>query len=234
MVPLAIVLGTVASYAVGWAAGFPPLFPVLNTLAAFPFMFTALRQQRTRLAIARMLIWAATMGVSATTMAYLAPQRTAHLFINADAYQREMFTWVLTGIGPESTPSEFVPLHLRHAALFVVLSLLTGSVLSMPMGAVLMNYMGHYVGALAARSASPMAVLILGWHPWAVIRIASFVVLGVVLGGPVLARIGGFKSEVRAQAPWIALAVGGILLDLLVKWLLAPTWQQLLLRAVQN
>ena len=37
-----------------------------------------------------------------------------------------------------------------RGAVFSGLALATGGVAAMPMGAVLMNYMGHYVGALAA------------------------------------------------------------------------------------
>ena len=57
-----------------------------------------------------------------------------------------MFAWVMTGQGAESTPSQFIPQQPAHAALFAALALATGGVAAMPMGAVLMNYMGHYVG----------------------------------------------------------------------------------------
>ena len=52
----AIVYGTVASYAIGWAIGVPILMPFLNTFAAFPFMVVALRGGNVRLAVARMLL----------------------------------------------------------------------------------------------------------------------------------------------------------------------------------
>ena len=70
----------------------------------------------------------------------------------------------------------------------------------MPMGAVLMNYMGHYVGTLAAASGRPALTMVLGWHPWAVVRIVSFVALGVILSAPLLARLGGFRIDWRTVA----------------------------------
>ena len=73
-----------------------------------------------------------------------------------------MFTWVATGQGAESTPSQFIPQQIGHAALFSGLALATGGVAAMPMGAVLMNYMGHYVGTLAAASRRPAVTMILG------------------------------------------------------------------------
>ena|SRR5436190_2157011 len=103
----------------------------------------------------------------------------------------------------------------------------------MPMGAVLMNQMGHYVGALAAWSAHPAVTIVLGWHPWAVIRIASFVVIGVVLSIPVLSRVAGCSADWRIAArrylPWAAI---GLVVDVVLKALLAPAWQRLLLRVV--
>jgi hypothetical protein len=139
-----------------------------------------------------------------------------------------MFNWVLTGTGAESRPREFVPVHLAHASIFVMLSLVSGSILSLPMGAVLMNYMGHFVGALAAVSDRPVATMIAAWHPWSLVRIVSFVVLGVVLAGPVLSRVSGFRFRLADHTPWLWLAAGGLLLDIALKTALAPSWQRLL------
>ena len=94
-----IVLLTLLSYAVGWAIGLPVLVPILNTAASFPFMVLALKRGDLRLAVARMLLWALTMGVAATAMSYARPAQTGPLFLRGEAYQKEMFAWVLTGQG---------------------------------------------------------------------------------------------------------------------------------------
>lgn len=228
-----IILATVASYALGWAVGKPLLLCIFNVLASYPFMVAALRRNRVGLAVARMLVWAATMGVCATALSYARPLPTNRLFLRASDYRNEMFEWVQTGRGAESTPSVFIPAQARDAAIFCVLALATGGAVAMTMGAVLMNQMGHYVGALAAWSARPALTMILGWHPWAVIRIVSFVVIGVVLSIPVLSRVVGFhadwRSAVRTYLPW---AAGGLVLDVVLKSLLAPAWQRLLLGIV--
>ena len=230
--PTAIVAGTVASYAVGWAIGVPLLLPFLNTLAAFPFMVAALRRGDVRLAVARMLVWALTMGVAATLLSYARPAQTDTLFLRGEAYRVEMFAWVMTGRGAESSPAQFIPQHARDAAIFSELALATGGALAMPMGAALMNYMGHYVGALAAASRHPLLTLVLGWHPWAVIRIASFVTLGVLLSAPLLSRMSGFRVDWPATRPLAVAAVAGLAVDIAIKALLAPAWQRLLLRVV--
>lgn len=228
---LVIVAGTAVSYLVAAWLRIPALVPILNTLAAFPFLLAALKEEKVALAVARMLLWALALGVCATTWAYSQPVRTEQLFFNAGPYRREMLEWVLTGRGAESMPSRFIPQHAAHAAVFAALAFATGSVLAMPMGAVLMNYMGHYVGSMAAHSAHPIETMLLGWHPWAVIRVASFVTLGVVLAGPVLARVAGFRYRMADHLPLVAIAVTGLVVDVVLKWLLAPTWGRLI-RAV--
>ena len=232
MIPIAIVAATLLSYAAGWAIGSPVLVPILNTLASFPFMVLALRRGDLRLAVARMLLWALTMGVAATTLSYARPAQTGTLFLRGEAYQKEMFAWVLTGQGAESTPSQFIPQQVGHALLFSGLALATGGAAAMPMGAVLMNYMGHYVGVLAATSRRPAITMILGWHPWAVIRVISFVVIGVVLSMPVLSRIGKFTIDWAPARTLLIWAGAGLIADVVLKALLAPTWQRLLLRVV--
>jgi len=195
-------------------------------------MVLALARGDLRLAIVRMLIWAMTLGVCATSLSYRYPAATDEMFLHGASYRTEMFAWVLTGRGAESSPSEFIPQQAGHAVLFVCLSIATGGVAAMPMGAMLMNYMGHYVGTLAASSAHPATTIVLAWHPWAVIRVISFVILGVVLSMPLLSRIVGFKVDWRAARSSITIAAGGLALDIALKWLLAPTWQRWLLHTV--
>jgi hypothetical protein len=195
-------------------------------------MVLALKRGDLDAAIGRMLLWALTLAVCATWLSYRDPATTDRLFLRGEAYRREMFEWVMTANGAESTPSVFIPQQARQTAVFVALALGTGSALAMPMGAALMNYMGHYVGALAAASAHPAATAILGWHPWAVIRIVSFVVLGVVLSMPVLSRLLRFRTDSIRARRLVIVASAGLVADVVLKWLLAPAWQRLLVRIV--
>src|SRR5436190_465153 len=192
LVPAVIVGGTAVSYLLAILIGVPALVPFLNVAPAFPFMIASLGRGRVAEAIGRMLIWAAALAVCATTISYLAPADAGGLFLRGENYRREMFEFLLSGYGPEGNIKLFLPQHLAHAAVFCALAIATGSLLAMPLGAMLMNYMSYYVGALGAASAHPWKAMALAWVPWAVIRIAGFVALGVVLGGPVLARILAF------------------------------------------
>jgi hypothetical protein len=229
---VAVVAATVLSYVIGWLVNVPVLVPILNTVASYPFMVLALKRGDLRLAVARMLLWALTMGVCAMLLSYSRPSATDTLFLRAESYRVEMFEWVLTGRGAESTPSRFIPQQLGQAAIFCGLTLATGGALSMPMGAVLMNYMGHYVGTLAARSARPALTLLLGWHPWSVVRIISFVILGVVLSVPLLSRVTRITIDRQSARRLIIAACAGLVVDIVMKALLAPAWQRLLLRVL--
>ena len=71
----------------------------------------------------------------------------------------------------------------------------------------------------------------LAWVPWAVIRVASFVTLGVILGGPLLGRVLGFRFRLADHARWMALAAAGLAIDIALKWLLAPVWREMIRNA---
>src|SRR5207245_9123266 len=128
---------------------------------------------------ARVRVWAATMTVCATLLSYARPVETARLFVRAAAYRNDMVAWVMTGRGAESTPSVFIPQQAGQAAVFSALALASGGTLAMPMGAVLMNHMGYYVGTLAAIGPRRrLLAMLLARHPWARIRLASLVAIG--------------------------------------------------------
>jgi len=232
VIPFAVAVSTATSYGIGWLAGVPALIPILNTAASYPFMIAALRRGDLRTATARMLLWALVMGVCATLLAYSRPWQAGTMFINGAQYRNEMFGWVMSGHGAESTPSRFIPQQARDAAVFAGLTLVSGGIASMPMGAVLMNYMGTYVGSLGAASGRPLSTLILGWHPWAVVRVVSFVIIGVVLSAPLLSRVFRTPVDRDASLRLLAYAGAGLLLDIGLKALCAPAWQRLLLRTV--
>lgn len=230
-VPAAIVAGTGLSYAAALLIGVPLFVPFLNVAPAFPFMIDALRRRRVGEAVWRMLVWAAALGVCATLMSYFATADAGRLFLRGESYRQEMFEFIRTGAGREGDIRAFLPQHAAHAAAFSVLAIASGAVLAMPLGALLMNYMAYYVGALAAASAHPWQAMVLAWVPWALIRVASFVVLGVVLSGPVLGRIFRFAYRLGDQRRWLLAAGAGLVLDVVLKWAYAPLWRELIRNA---
>jgi hypothetical protein len=226
-IPLLLV--TLLSYPAGLLIGVPWLLPILNTAYAYGLMVRLLRQGRRGEAVQAMLVWAAALAVFGTVAFALWPTDPGPLVLNGPAYRDEMFHWIRTGEGSEGSPRSFLPQHVGHLAAFVVLCLVSGSALSMPLGAVLMNYMDYYVASLARAGVPVAATALFGWQPWAICRVAAFVALGAVLAEPALRRLapgsyGGLGSARRA----IAWAAAGILADWLLKALLAPYWRAVL------
>ena len=230
---LGVVLATAVSYPLGLLLGGGLLLPVLNTAAAYAAMVVLLRRGQRGPAVGLMLAWAATLAVCATTAFALWPAAPDGLVVNGPAYRDEMFHWIRTGEGREGRPLEFIPQHVLHLGGFVALSLLTASAASMVLGAALMNYMAFYVASLARAGMPAGSVLLLGWQPWALCRVAAFVALGVVLAEPLLARLRPYPyAGLRSARPFLVAAAAGIAADWILKALLAPLWRTWLAAAL--
>jgi hypothetical protein len=230
---VAVVVATAASYPVGLVLGGGVLLPVLNTAAAYAAMAVLLRQGARREAVALMLAWAVTLGVCATATFAAWPSDPGPRIVNGPQYRDEMFHWIRTGEGAEGNPSRVVPQHIFHLAAFVALSVATASAASMVLGAALMNYMAYYVASLARAGVAPATVAFFGWQPWAICRVAAFVVLGVILAEPLLARLRPYPyAGLRAGAPYLWMAALGIAADWILKAALAGHWRAVLAAAL--
>ena len=229
MVVPAVVAATLVSYPLGLALGVPWLLPVLNTAPAYVALVRLLARGRRNEAVRLMLGWAVALALGATVSFALWPSPVDGLVLNGPEYRDEMFGWIRTGLGREGDPRQFLPQHLLHLCGFVVLCLATASALSITLGAVLMNYMGFYVASLARAGVPASTVILFGWQPWALCRVAAFCILGVVLAEPLLARLRGARFEGwRAVRPWLLWAAAGILADWVLKAALAPIWGRVL------
>ena len=215
----------------GLICGSPWVLPALQTLPAWLFMAAALKRGRRRLAIGLVLWWALFMAVTVVAFTLHDPAKAIASIANGEAYRDEMLSWIRTGQGSESTPSIFIPRHLAHAAIFCVVGLSTAGIASMAMGAFLMNYMSFYVGDLFSRCIvlpGTQGAMLIAWNPWSIIRVVSFIVLGVILAEPLLSRWPGYRADPAGKARWVVLALSGLALDILVKTFLAPLWPALL------
>jgi hypothetical protein len=228
-----LVLLTALSYPLGLFLGSRWLLPLLNTAPAYFLMAQRLRAGDRAGALRAMLMWAVALGVFGTISLAFWPRDPEALVLNGAAYRDEMFRWIRTGMGSEGDVRQFLPQHAGHLAAFVALCLVTASVASITMGAVLMNYMSYYVASLARAGAPAATVVFFGWQPWAICRVAAFCALGTVLAEPLLSRVLGYRYEgLRASRAVILAAAGGILADWVLKALLAPYWRDALKAAL--
>ena len=63
-------------------------------------------------------------------------------------------------------------------------------------------------------------------------RVIAYVILGVVLSGPLLQRLAGVPFAWRTRRAWFAAAGAALLLDVVLKAALAPAWSVLLRSAL--
>jgi len=229
---IVLLIATPLLTTIGYESGIPWLLPLLQVAPAYPVMVQDLRRQRVGLAVLKMLFWALLIAITMETLAVYSPARGESSVIHGSAYRDEMIAWVRTGIGRESSWRQFLPEHALHLGLFVILSLVSGSLLSLLLGAALMNYMSYYVGSLIGIAQAPWVPLLAGWPPWAILRVGSFIVLGVNLAGPALKRYAAVPFRWEGKRAWLVLAGSGLALDVLLKILLAPKWSALLRSAL--
>lgn len=219
------------SYPVGVLIDPMVVLPLANALPAWWFMARRLRDGDLDGAIRLMLVFPLALAFFGTLTLALWPTADGltPVVFNGPQYREEMFSWIRTGVGAEGDWRQFLPQHIAHLVAFVVLSLASGSFVSIIGGAVLTNYMDGYVASLHRAGAPFWATLFFGWQPWAICRVAGFCILGVVLSGPVLSRVHRHKAPSFAEVkPWLYRAAALILLDWTLKALLAPTWGRIL------
>jgi len=134
----------------------------------------------------------------------------------AATYRREMLRWLRSGHGPESRPSATVVRHLAELAIYLAAALVSGNLLALMLGAVLLNYMNAYVARLLSVAKNGWSVGALAWNVWSIVRVAAYVALGVAATAPLAARWGYPALPGAVDPYWIAGGIG-VLLDLLLK-----------------
>lgn len=204
------------------------LVPLLHAGSVYPIFVAGVRRAEVWQAVGWMLLWAAALSLVTIVLVILAPSRTEQCILNAASYWQEMHIWAVTGVGAESDPSQFIPIHLRHFVLFSALSIVTGGALSLVFGAYLLDYMNYYVGMLILTSGHHPLAYIMGWHVWAIVRVAGYINLGTALAVFPWRWKEGISSNWHRVRKSIFAGVILVILDIVLKALLAPWWQKVL------
>jgi len=208
------------------------LLPALAPLALYPGFVARVRDGSYYSAWKVAMVWAALLAAGVVLFVYLSPDAAARGILHGEAYRKEMFGWIATGDAAENDWRQFLPQHLVHLGAFVLVSWASGGFLGLVMGAALLDYMAYFVAAFAAASGHPLGGLFAAWVPWSVLRIMAFVLLGVVLARPVLVRRAW--PFARAERLLLLLALSGIVADLTMKTLLAPSYGLFLRQLAQG
>jgi hypothetical protein len=220
--PLAVQLGI--STGQGWAG--------IAAAGAVAWLFLVRERAVPRAALVEaLLVWAAVLSLSFILAVQMDEARAAAAIPHGPAYWAEMRTWVETGAGRESSPAQFIPEHLLHLAAFAALSAATAGLGGLVLGAWLIGFMSYYVAEVMLHARSPLLAGLLAWHPWSVLRVAAFVILGVSLARLLLDRVPASRwwaderrSVAIAMTLWVA--------DLALKAALAPVWPRFIRAAM--
>ena len=199
------------------------LLPLLLAAPAVWMLWRYLAADRRPDALKVMFGWAFALVVLGTIAMTIAPEAAEAAVLRGESYRVEMMTWLATGEGAEEDPGPFLPLHLQRLALFLPLSLLSGGALGLVMGAVMVNSMDFFVASYALASSGVPAAL--AWFPWALCRVAAFVILVVLTAEPLVRRVRRPESPPapgRVRLLWTA--AGLLLADRALKTVLAPFW----------
>lgn len=224
---------TAAAAGLGFWSGQQLLFPLACMAPAYPVMVARLLAGQRRRAMAAMLIWVATLAPVSVALCLWAPEQARETVLRGESYTQEMFHWIRTGDGTESRPRVFLVEHAVHLVIFAALSLVTASLASIFFGTVLLNYMAYYVATvIQAAGGAPLAVA-MAWHPWSMLRIVAFILIGVVLAEPLLARIRPGKVSAAGRGRWLLVALGGLVVDAAMKAALASHWRLWLGRLIE-
>jgi len=198
------------------------LLPLLAPLTLYPTFQARVKSGDVRGAWLAGMGWAILLSAGVIILTQLAPETAARAIWNGEPYRKEMFGWIMTGIAPENSPRQFLPIHLLHLSLFALLTYVSAGYLGLVLGAALTGYMSYFVGAYAAASHHPLLGSLVAWVPWSVVRVAAFVLLGALLARPLLLRR-RWPFE-RKETRLFALVAAGIAADLLLKTLAAPAY----------
>lgn len=168
------------------------------------------------------MAWALLLSAGVILAVLWWPEAARAGILHGEVYRQEMFGWIRTGVAPENSPRLFIPQHLLHLGVFLLLTWASGGYLGLVLGAFLVAYMSYFVGSYAAASGHPLLGSVLAWVPWSVVRVCAFVLLGALFSRPLLARrLWPFE---RWEVRLMALAFAGLLVDILVKAFFAPSY----------
>ncbi|MDP9122842.1 MAG: hypothetical protein M3O15_15975 [Acidobacteriota bacterium] len=202
------------------------LLPALAPITLYP-AFTARVRERDYFSAWKLgLLWALLLSAGVIALVLVFPAAAKAGILHGEDYRREMFGWISTGLAPENDWHRFLPQHLLHLGVFLLLSWVSAGYLGLVLGAVLVGYMSYFVGSFAAASGSPLLGSLAAWVPWSVLRVLAFVLLGALFSRPLLVRRPWPFSTLEYQL--MGLAGTGLVADILIKASLARGYGLLL------
>lgn len=205
-----------AGFRLGWRLGNRWLLPVFEGALGFLAFAYAWTTTGPRLAFASVLCWAA--GTTLVSLYFFVPNPEAveARVLRVKAYREEMLVWLRSGRSLAPRPLATAGRHLHELVVYLAAAVLTANFASLVLGAVLLNTMNAWVAGLLRAATRRGTVALLAWNVWSVVRVASYVALGVALAAPLALRL-GYPAPEGAIEPLVVGGAGGVVLDLVLK-----------------
>jgi len=228
---LFVAVGVGASFAIGLATH-RYVLPVLNALFLYPVLILNAREKRGWRNAFLIALWGFLLNAVVIALVQIDPELMAVRIINGDNYTEEMFHWIQTGEGAEGNIRLFLPLHLKFYGLLLALSALTGGFGGLVLAAALINFMAFYVGRLVLDAVRPLAILLIGWPIWSIIRGVGFLAAVVGLSEAFYDKVARKPINWQRLSKLLKLSVICILLDIVIKATLAEFWRWMLQKSL--
>ncbi|MFN0151488.1 MAG: hypothetical protein ACKVU1_12365 [bacterium] len=200
-------------------------FFALPPLALLPRFIAHVRAGRHGAAARDALVWALALSILTILVVLVFPERMESRVAHGPAYRDETFRWIETGVGKEGNIREFLPEHLLHLCVLLVLSFATGGIAALYLGGFLLGYMNFYVASLIAVSNAPALSALVGWPVWSVCRVTGFVLAAVAVARPAYRRFRSAGADLATGRRFLAAGLGLAVVDILLKHFLAETWR---------
>ena len=231
--PAAVAAGTLP-LALAWCVQ-SPLHRYVVAGLVFLMLLTAVRERDPVRGILGVAVAFFAHAALAISLAWQAPEPTAHVLTDGPGYWEAQLAWITTGTDPEYDWVNWAPHHLQLLVGSVILGVASFGLIPLLQGVYEVDLMNFYVGRLVDNSVHPLPALLLGWHPWSVLRGLCYLFLVYELSSLAL---GWFTqrelSTVRGRVGRLVAAGGFFLLDAVVKFLLLDPVRQGLAQNLQG
>ena len=210
----------VVPLALGWLLG-TGLHQSLTAVLLFLLLLPAVRDERPLRGMGVLGLGFASHCAAAIALARVDPAGASAAMPDGAGYWAAQVQWITTGTDPEYDWVNWVPAHLHLLLAMLALAFVSMGLVPLLEGVYQVDLMNFYVGNLLANSESPVPALLLGWHPWSVIRGLCYVVLVYELASLALSWLARRPlAEARARKlRWGAILVL-FLLDGALKWVI--------------
>ena len=232
--PSMIILLVFLPYSIAFLIGWKYLLPIATTLPAAFVLYGHMKKGRPLEAVVDMLLYVFWLTVTGMIWMYFMYGRAGDVVIHGRDYMAEMKPWLSGEASKEGTPSLFIREHLLHMVVVAVASLISVGFLALLFGTILVNYMNYYVVSLMRMSSRPLLLAVIGWHPWSVLRVIAFIILGCAFAWPLAARIGkGGKFDRRRFITMVIIAILLEIADIMIKTFIGSSWRDLIVANIR-